>query len=64
MSRCLVFAGGFRGSHVGSVARLRGLVFARTPWCVVGLSEGSYEIPVHSSVSGRLVACVAGGHLG
>lgn len=59
----LVFARGLRGHHVGPVDRRRGLVFARTPRRAVALSDGSQELPVHSFVSGRLIACVAGGHL-
>lgn len=51
MSRGLVFSRSLRGSHVGPVGGLRGLVFASAPWCAVVLSEGSYKVPVHSSVS-------------
>lgn len=64
MSRCLVFARSLRGRHVGSAGGLRGLVFAATPWCAVGLTEGSHKIPVHPFVSGSLIASMAGGHLG
>lgn len=64
MNRCLVFAGSLGGRHVGSVSRLGGLVFAHAPWRAVGLPEARYKLPVHSSVSGRLIASVAGCHLG
>lgn len=37
-------------------------MLASTPWCVVGLSEGSYKIPVHPLVPGCLTAGMAGGH--
>lgn len=37
-------------------------MFAGTPRCAVGLSKGSYEVPVHSLVSGCPTASVAGGH--
>lgn len=62
MNGSFVFARSFRGSHVGSVGRLGGLVFASTPRCAVGLSEGSYKVPAHSFVSGCRMASVAGGH--
>ena len=64
MNRCLVFASGLGGHRAGSVGGLWGLVFASAPWCAVGLSEGCYEVPVHSFVSGCRIASVAGGHLG
>jgi len=48
------------GRHVGSVGWLRGLVFGSAPWRAVG----RHELPVHSFVSGRLAASVAGGQLG
>lgn len=62
MNRSLVFARSLGGTHVGSVGGLWGLVFASTPRCAVGLSEGRYKVPVHSFVSGCRVASVAGGH--
>lgn len=64
MNRSLVFSRSLRGSHVGSVGGLGGLVFSSAPRCAVGLSEGSYKVPVHSFVPGCCMASVAGGHLG
>lgn len=65
MSGGPVSAGVLRGGHVGPVAGLWGLVFGSAPRCAGGgLSEGSYEVPVHPFVSGCLTASVAGGHLG
>lgn len=63
MDGCLVFARGLGRSRVGSADWLWSLVFASAPWGAVGLGEGSYKVPVHSFVSGCLIACVAGGHL-
>lgn len=62
MKRCLVFARSLGGSHAGSVRRLWRLVLPSAPWCAVGLSQCTYKLPVHSFVSGCLIASVAGGH--
>lgn len=64
MNRSFVSSSSLRRSHVGSVGRLRGLVFNSTPWCAVSLSEGSYKVPVCSFVSGCGIASVTGSHLG